>query len=103
VVQPIVLLPNYSFSSFSSTRSPCLHLSLLSSLNLSPHPPSYTLTTCWLTYYTNFTHPQPPEIPDTSTLHHNNRNTSKHTWGPQNPVAPILLLPLTHPTFCLPF
>jgi hypothetical protein len=64
--------------------------------------PFYTLTTCWPTYCTNFTQPQPPIIPDTSTLPYN-RNTPKHTQGPQNPAAPILLLPLTHSTSCLPF
>jgi hypothetical protein len=31
-------------------------------------PPSYTLITCWPTYYTNFTQPQIPAIPNTSTL-----------------------------------
>jgi hypothetical protein len=28
--------------------------------------PSYTLTTCWPTYCTHFTQPQPPAIPDTA-------------------------------------
>jgi hypothetical protein len=65
-------------------------------LNLSPHYSPYTLTTCWPTYYTNFTQPQPPTIPDTSTLHYN-RNTLKHTQGPQNPVAHTLLPSLTQP------
>jgi hypothetical protein len=45
-------------------------------------PPSYTLTTHCLVYCTNCTQPLPPEIPDTSTLYYNNRNTPKHTQGP---------------------
>jgi hypothetical protein len=61
-----------------------------------PTPPSYTLTTCWLASSTNCT--QHPAIPDTNTLHYNNRNTPKHIQGPQNPANPIAL---NHPpTLC---
>jgi hypothetical protein len=80
-----------------------LHLSLLSSPNLSPHYPSLLHTnTHWLAYCTKCTQPQSPETPDTSTLHYNNRNIFKHTQGPQNPAAhiplPHLLTPYpTHP------
>jgi hypothetical protein len=82
---------------------PCIHLSLQTSPNLSPHYPSLLHThTWWPTYYTNFTQPQPPAIPDTSTLHYN-RNTPKHTQGPKNPAVFTPLPPLTYPTSCLPF
>jgi hypothetical protein len=66
-------------------------------------PPSYTLTTHWLTYCTNCTHPQPPAIPDSSTFHCNNRNTPQHKQGPQNPVTPIHLPPPTQPFSHPPF
>jgi hypothetical protein len=71
---PCLHLPSYSFPN-------CHHTTL----------PSYTLTTHWLAYYNNSTHPQPPAIPDISTLHYNNRYTPKHTQGPQNPEAQILI------------
>jgi hypothetical protein len=88
VLQCIVLLPNYLFYAFSSTLPPCLHLPFPPSPNLAPHyPSSYTLTTCWLTYCTNCTQPNPCN-PWHSTLHFNNRDTPKHTQGPQNPAAP---------------
>jgi hypothetical protein len=73
--------------------------------NTPSHPPptchqttslSYTLITCWPTYCNNLTQPQPPAIPDTSTLHYNNRNTPKHTQGPQNSAAPTHITSLTH-------
>jgi hypothetical protein len=62
-------------------------------------PPSYTRIMCWPTYCTNFTQPQPPPIPDTSTLHYN-RNAPKHTQGPQHPAASTSLprLPTPLPT-----
>jgi hypothetical protein len=66
-------------------------------------PPSYTLTTHWLAYCSNCTQHQPPEIPDTSTLHYNNRNTPKHTQRPQKPTAPYPFpnppSPFSHPIF----
>jgi hypothetical protein len=65
-------------------------------------PPSYTLNTCWLAYCT-FIQPQPSAIPDTSTLHNNNRNIAKHTNGSQNPTAHLPLPPLTHTTSRPPF
>jgi hypothetical protein len=58
-------------------------------------PPSYTLTTCLLAYCTNSTQPQPPTIPETSTLHYN-INTPKHTRATK-PAAPIPLPPPTYP------
>jgi hypothetical protein len=90
VLQSIVFLSNYSFCPFSSTLSPCA-LTIPSCSPPTCHqtgPPSYTLTTCWPNYYTNFTQPQLPIIPDTSTLHNNNRNIPKHTQGPQNLTVP---------------
>jgi hypothetical protein len=75
------------------------------------HPPStchyttlhfYTLITCRQIYCTNFIKPQPLAIPDTNTLHYSNRNTLKHTQGPQNSAAPSALPPLTHHTSHLP-
>jgi hypothetical protein len=84
------------FTSFSHPPPTCHHTI----------PPSYTLTTHRLTYCTNFTQPQRPAIPDTITLHYNNRNTTKHTQGPQNPVAPITLpqslTPFLASTFLVP-
>jgi hypothetical protein len=77
----------------------CLHLSLLLSFpNLSQLYPSllhthHSVTSLLSQPYT----PPAPAIPDTSTLHYNNRNTSKHTQGPQNPATPILLPLSTHP------
>jgi hypothetical protein len=93
-----------SFCPFLSTLSPIF----TSSSYLAPTchkttPASYILTTCWLAYCTNFTQPQPPAIPDTSTLHYTNRKTPKHTQGPQNPAAPKTLSSLTNPTSCLLF
>jgi hypothetical protein len=103
VLQSIALLYNYSFCPFSPTLSPCPHLPLPFSLTChQTTPPYYTLTTCWLTYYTNFTQPQPPAISDISTLHYN-RNTPKHTQGPQNLTAPTELHPLAHSTPTSPF
>jgi hypothetical protein len=58
--------------------------------------PSYTLITHWLDYCTNCKQPQHPPIPDISTHHYNNRNTHKHTQGPQKPTAPIHV-PLPNP------
>jgi hypothetical protein len=82
------------FASPSYTSPTCHHTT----------PPSYTLTTCWLAYCTNHTPLQPPSpaIPDTGTLHHNSKNTPKHTQGLQNPAAPISLpspIHLSIPTF----
>jgi hypothetical protein len=86
---------NYSFYHFSSTLSPCLHR--LFSFSPAGHhttPPSYTLTTYWPTYCTNFTQSQPLEVPDTSTLHFN-RNVPKHTRA-KKPSSPDIASP-THP------
>jgi hypothetical protein len=65
-------------------------------------PPSYTLTTHWLTYCTNWTHPEPPVIPDRLTLHYN-RNAPKHTQGLQNTVTLIPSSPTHSPLFFPPF
>jgi hypothetical protein len=66
-------------------------------------PPSYTLTTCWPTYYTKFTQPQPPTIPDTSTLHYNNRkNTQTHTRATK-PSSPHTTSPSPTPLPTTPF
>jgi hypothetical protein len=65
-------------------------------------PPSYTLTTYWLAYCSNCTQPLLPSISDTNTLCYN-RNTRKHTQGPQNPAATIPLNPPTHPFSHSPF
>jgi hypothetical protein len=62
-------------------------------------PPSYTLSSLLYQQYI----PQDPASSDTSTLHYNNRHIPKHTQGQQNPAAPILLIPHTHPIFALPF
>jgi hypothetical protein len=100
VLKYIALQPNYSFCPFSSTLSPGLHPLLLFSPNLSTNCPSLLHTHHLLTNLLSqlFT-TQPPAIPDTSTLHYNNRNTPKHTQVPQNPAAP----PVTHPTSHLSF
>jgi hypothetical protein len=50
--------------------------------------PTHLLTSLLYQLYT----PPAPEIPDTNTLHYNNRNTPKHTQGPQSP-APVITLP----------
>jgi hypothetical protein len=60
-------------------------------------PPSYTLTTYWLAYYTKHTHYLPPAIPLTSTFQYNSGNTPQYTLGLQNPADPIPLFP--HTTF----
>jgi hypothetical protein len=108
--------PSFSCAKIHCSHSQLLFLPLLThsppALTFPSHspptchhttPPSHTLTACWPTYYTNFTQPQLPAIPDTSTLHYSNRNTPKHTQEPQNPAASTLLSPLTHPTSCLLF
>jgi hypothetical protein len=92
VLKSIALLPKYSFYPFSSTLFP--HPQLTLPFFPTCHqttPPFYILTTCWPTYYTNFTQVQLPEISDSNTLYYNNRNTLKYTQGPQNPAAPTLL------------
>jgi hypothetical protein len=61
--------------------------------------PFYTLTTCWTTYYINFTQLQPPGIPDTIT-YTTTIEIHPNTHRPQNPAAPTLLPLLTHPTSC---
>jgi hypothetical protein len=71
----------------------------LTCLHTIPH--SYTLITCSPTYYTKFTQLQLPAIPDTITLHCN-RNTPKHTQGPQKPAAPATTSPTHPPHFPLP-
>jgi hypothetical protein len=96
VLQSIVFLPNFCFCPFSSILSPCLYLPLPFFPTCHITPPSYTLSIYWKTYCANFTQPQPPAIPDTSTLNYN-RNTPKQTQGPKNPAAPTLLPPLIHP------
>jgi hypothetical protein len=77
--------------------SPQLYFPVLSFLNLSPHYTCLLHTHHPLTrlLYTNCTQPQPPAIPDTSTLHFN-KNPPKHAQGPQNPTVPILLPPPIH-------
>jgi hypothetical protein len=55
-------------------------------------PSSYTLITCWPTYYTNYTQPQSPAIPDISTLLYNRNIPPKHTQGPQSQM----------PLYCFP-
>jgi hypothetical protein len=66
-------------------------------------PPSYTIITLWLTYYTNFTQPQPPAIPNTSTFYYNNRNipnTYKDHKKQQPPhCCPHSPIPLPASTF----
>jgi hypothetical protein len=57
-------------------------------------PPSYSLNTHWLVYCTTIYNLSPLQSL-TSILHYNNRNTHKHTQGPQNPAAPTSL---TQPT-----
>jgi hypothetical protein len=100
----IVLPPNYSFCPFSSIISLFLYLLLLSSSTCHhTTPPSYRLTTHWPINYTNCTQSQPPAIPNTSTLHYNNRNRHKHTQGSQNPAAPTPFPPLNHLFSCIPF
>jgi hypothetical protein len=100
--------PSFSYAKIHSSPSQLLFLPLLihflhlptPSPPILPQPPTrlplppmhYHL----LTYYTNFTQPQPPAIPDTSTLHYN-RNTPKDTQGPQTSADPTQLVPLTYP------
>jgi hypothetical protein len=89
--------PLFSFPNILSapSLSPCLHLPITSSSNLSMQNHSLLLLTNLL-YQIYMT--QTSAIPDTSTLHYNNRSTAKHTQEPQNSAAPTRLLPLTHPT-----
>jgi hypothetical protein len=99
VLKSIALPPIYSSCPFSSTLSPCLHPSL-NLPNLLPHyhfllHTHHPLTSLLYQLYTT----QAPSIPDTSTLHYNNRNTPKHAQGPQNLAARI---PLPQPPLFLP-
>jgi hypothetical protein len=84
------LPPNYSFYPFSSTLSPssppCPILPNLSSHYLSLLHTQHALTSLLYQLYTT----PAPVILDTSTIH-DNRNTPKHTEGPQKPAAPISL------------
>jgi hypothetical protein len=61
-------------------------------------PPSYTLTTCWLVYSTNYTQPRPLQ-----SLTQTPSPTTTNTQGPQNPATPIILnAPIhsfSHPPF----
>jgi hypothetical protein len=100
----LVLSPNYSFCSFSSTLSTVF--------TSSSHPPStchhttlasYTLTICWLAYHTNSTQLQPPAILGTNILHYNNRNTHQNTHEWQNSTAPYLLSYPSTPFPATPF
>jgi hypothetical protein len=96
-ISQLLFLPLHIYS------VPNLHLSFLSSPNLSPHYPSllhthHPMTNLLYQLYTT----RAPAIPDTSTLHYNNRNIPKHTQGPQNPAASIPLTSPTHPFPHLP-
>jgi hypothetical protein len=64
-------------------------------------PPSYTLTTHWLAYYTKHTHHWPPAIPITSTFQYNWKYTSTHTCETK-PSRPYTSSP-THPLYFPPF
>jgi hypothetical protein len=61
VLQSIALLPNYSFCPISSALSPCPHIPLPSSTNLSPYHPSLLHTHHLLTnlLYQLYTNPNP--------------------------------------------
>jgi hypothetical protein len=70
---------------------------------LSPHYPSFIHTYHPLTsplhqMYTTLV----PAIPDTSTVHYNNRYTPRHTQGPQNPATSIHFPPPTPPPILVP-
>jgi hypothetical protein len=103
---PLLSLPT-TLSAPSHPLNPPSSLTLLTSPNLSPqylfllhtyHPMTSLL-------YKLYTTPA-PVIPYTSTLHYN-RNTPKHTQGPQKTAAPISLsllqLLFLPPLFCTIF
>jgi hypothetical protein len=101
---PLFPSPGTHFSTSHTTLPPVLTLASHSPPTChQTNPVSYTFITWWLTYYNNFTQPQTSAIPTTSTLYYNNRNTPKHTQGPQNPTAPALLPSLTTPLLTSPF
>jgi hypothetical protein len=56
------------------------------------------MRTCLL--YQLYTTPVTLVIPDTYTLHCNDRNIPTHTQGPQNPAAPIAFNLPAHPFSC---
>jgi hypothetical protein len=91
ILQSLVHLTNYSFCPFSSILSPDFIF------HSYPPQPVTTLPSWSAAYSTNCTKQQPPAIPDKNTLYYN-RNTPKHTQGPQNTATPI-----TQPTQTLPF
>jgi hypothetical protein len=99
MLQYIVLPPNYSFCPFSSTLPPSSPpLFIFSPTCHHTTSPSHPLTS--LLYPLNTT--PNPAIPDTSTLHYNNRNIPKQTQGPQNPSY-LYIFPHPPPPFSTTF
>jgi hypothetical protein len=99
ILQSIVLPPT-TLSAHSHPLFP-IFTPLLMTPNLSSHHPSllhihHLLTSILYHLYINPTSCNPWH------KHYNNRNTPKHTQGPQNPAAPTPLKPPTHPFYCLP-
>jgi hypothetical protein len=103
VLQSIVLLPKYSFCPFSSTLSPCLHLLLPSSLNLSPDHTfllhtHHLLTNLLYQLYTTPTHCIPwHKAPYTTTTEIHSKTHKGHKTQQPHITSP------THPTSCLHF
>jgi hypothetical protein len=104
VLESIALLPKYSFCPFLFTLSPCLHLSLSSSLNLSPHYTSLLHTHHLLTnlLYQLYTTPTPCNPLHRHPTLQQQKYPQTHTRATK-PSSPTLLLPLTHPTSHLLF
>jgi hypothetical protein len=100
LLKSIALLPNYSICPFSSTLSPCPQLPLPFFPNLSPDYPfllhTYHLLTNLL--YQLYTIPTPwhPWHKHPTLQYQKYTQTCTRVYA-QNPAAPTLLPPLTHP------
>jgi hypothetical protein len=107
VLKSIALLPNYFSAPFHPYFLPALTFPYHSPQTCHDTiPPSYTLSTCWPTYYTNFTQTQTlqslTQSPYTTTEMHTNTHTratkpsSPCTASPTHPphFPPPLLVPL---------
>jgi hypothetical protein len=104
VLQSIALLPKYSFGPLSSSLSPCLHLLLWSSPNLSQDYHSLLYTHHLLTnlLYQLYIIPTPCNPSHKHPTLQQQKYTQTHKKVTKS-NSPHILMPLTHPTFCLHF
>jgi hypothetical protein len=107
VLKSIALLPNNSFRPFSLTLSPCPHVPLPFSLNLSPDYPSFLHTHHPLTnlLYQLYTTPNPckhPPLQQQKYTQTHTRTTKLRSRCPTSPTHPPHFLPpplvTPHPT-----